>query len=180
MKDTHRFNVVAFDPGADLGVAVLSSINGRISLVRYHQRDLDPDRPTKKKPRTEAVGLKFDRLCGCMVDAFNQIPFRVSPTIIAYERSTWRFPSQAGVAGGWYAVLELQAARYSAPLIAVHNGTLKSWATGKQNASKAMMIRAARKMFPGRTFTHNEADAVLVGAYVAHHAATLPDGDAEV
>lgn len=45
--------------------------------------------------------------------------------------------------------------------------TLKSWATGKGNADKDLMMTAARDRFDWDGTDHNEADSVILWHYVA-------------
>jgi len=88
---------------------------------------------------------------------------------IAYENVF--LPGVSGVQArrmlyGYAAVIDLYACWADIQVVMVHPLTLKKWATGKGDASKAAMKNAFQDKFGITTKSDNEADAALLQAYV--------------
>jgi Holliday junction resolvasome RuvABC endonuclease subunit len=108
--------------------------------------------------RGESPGMRFIRLRAWLRMHFGPID------LIVYEQAHHRGGAATMVGVGMATHLMSFAAEHYIELMAVHTGTLKKWATGKGNASKEEMIKAAqdRGHMPK---DDNEADALLMLAY---------------
>lgn len=81
------------------------------------------------------------------------------PDMIIYERAHHRGGSSTEVCVGFTTTIQTVCAENSIEYVALHSGTLKKHATGKGNASKEDMMKAARAK--GWTFQDdNESDAL--------------------
>jgi hypothetical protein len=84
--------------------------------------------------------------------------------LIVFEQAHHRGGAATACCVGLVATAQAFAAEHGIELMAVHTGELKRWATGKGNASKQMMVQAARDS--GWTpADDNEADAELLLEY---------------
>lgn len=89
------------------------------------------------------------------------------PTVIAVESAGYfkSLPAQS-ICVGFRGILLSTAAYYDIPLFEVSPSRLKKWTTGKGNAKKEDMIRAARVKWPAERFVDNNAcDAFLLLRY---------------
>jgi Holliday junction resolvasome RuvABC endonuclease subunit len=69
----------------------------------------------------------------------------------------------AHVYGGLVAVLEMWAEHKEIKISSINSATVKKWATGKGNAKKAEMIKAAKERWPDFYIQDdNEADALWI------------------
>lgn len=69
--------------------------------------------------------------------------------------------------GGFQATLTMWCEEWLIPYQSVPVGTIKLFATGKGNASKAMMVEAARRL-DFNVLSNDEADAIHLLRYVLH------------
>lgn len=86
------------------------------------------------------------------------------PTVIVVESAGYfkSLPAQS-ICVGFRGILLSTSSYYGIPLFEVTPSRLKKWATGKGNAKKEAMIRAARERWPAERFTDNNAcDAFLL------------------
>ena len=84
--------------------------------------------------------------------------------LVVYEKPHLRGGAAAELLVGFVTKIKEFAAKHNAEIDSVHTGTLKSWATGKGNASKDDMVAEAKR----RGFSpqnDDEADAVLILEY---------------
>ena len=83
--------------------------------------------------------------------------------VIFYEDVRRHLGTQAAhVYGGYLAILEMVAFDLDCVVIGIPVGTIKKHATGKGNASKQMMIEAARNKLGYKGNDDNEADALWI------------------
>jgi len=68
--------------------------------------------------------------------------------------------------GGLEAILQVWCTDNGIAFDAVVTTELKRWATGKGNANKQEMREAANKRFGCKVMTHDQADALLLAAFV--------------
>ena len=111
--------------------------------------------------RGESPGMRFHRLN-------SWLRMHVGPVdLIIYEQAHHRGGAATMVGVGMATHVMTFAAENNIDLMTVHTGTLKKWATGKGNASKEEMIKAAqdRGHMPK---DDNEADALLMLEYAMH------------
>lgn len=111
--------------------------------------------------RGESVGMRFLRCRGWLGEMFNLLG-RID--LIVYEQAHHRGGPATACCVGLVATAQAFAAEHDIELMAVHTGELKRWATGKGNASKQMMIQAARDK-GWSPEDDNEADAQLLLEY---------------
>lgn len=84
--------------------------------------------------------------------------------LIVYEQAHHRGGAATACCVGLVSTVQAFAAEHRAELMPVHTAELKKWATGKGNAGKPEMIKAAK----GRGWDpddDNEADAALLLEY---------------
>jgi len=98
--------------------------------------------------------LKFRQF----LTAFEPIPDVVYYELVARHEGT----AAAHVYGGLRAVLMAWCEENKIPYTGIPVGTIKKHATGKGNASKEMMIEAARTEFGYDGDSHDEADALWI------------------
>jgi hypothetical protein len=111
--------------------------------------------------RGESPGMRFLR-CRSWLGEMFMLLGRID--LIAYEQAHHRGGAATACCVGLVATAQAFAAEHGIELMAVHTGELKRWATGKGNASKQMMVQAARDS--GWTpADDNEADAELLLEY---------------
>jgi Holliday junction resolvasome RuvABC endonuclease subunit len=86
------------------------------------------------------------------------------PEVIYYEEVRRHMSTDAAhIHGGLLAVLQSEAEDKGIPYLGIPVGTIKKTATGKGNATKAMMVKAARAQWPDQTITDdNQADALWI------------------
>lgn len=87
---------------------------------------------------------------------------------VAYEEVRRHMGTDAAhVYGGLQAILTKQCDRREIPYQSIPIGTIKKSATGIGNASKEMMVEAARERWPEiEIIDHNQADALHIAAFV--------------
>jgi len=111
-----------------------------------------------KLKRGESPGMLFLRFRAWLRDV-RELTDRID--LVAYEQAHHRGGAATQVCVGLMTDALAFAAEIGAEAMPVHTGTLTLWATGKGNASKAMMIEAAK----ARGYNpedDNEADALLI------------------
>lgn len=110
--------------------------------------------------RGESPGMRFLRFRKWLMDMRMH-----SPELYVYEQPHYRGGAPTQVCVGLESILLEEVARVSANHVSVHSKTLKKFATGKGNASKAMMERAANKRWNTVVIDDNHADALMILAW---------------
>jgi len=161
--------IVGFDISTSLGWAITRlDDEDRVVLIEHGVCEL----PTKMNPidKLDRLRVLFDTLemhaVECIAGVYVEgIPFVKQAQAHA---SYWRVRTMVEV---------VAAERDCYPVTEVNASTLKKWATGKGNADKALMCRAARERFgvrlharkgdeqKGSKGQEDEADAILVAAW---------------
>jgi len=139
---------LAFDLGTYCGVAWSEKDDG--SEVKYTCLNLS-------SKGHEGGGMRYLK--------FRQFltTFVPTPDVVYYELvARHKGTAAAHVYGGLQAVLMAWCEENNIPYTGIAVQTIKKHATGKGNASKDMMIEAARKEFGYEGSDDNEADAIWV------------------
>lgn len=131
--------------------------------------------------RGESPGMRFLRFrrwlleikglavgCSCRVGGH----CRCHPAVIAFERAHHRGGAATQLAAGLQAIVLEEAARVESETLPVHTATLKKHATGKGNAKKPDMVKAALDRWSKHVgprdasgIGEDEADALCVLAW---------------
>jgi len=112
--------------------------------------------------RGESPGMRFLRFAAWLAKMLADN----APTVVYYEQTHHRGGAATSVAEGLLAVLLMKAAEAEVEICPVHSGTLKKFATGRGNASKAEMLAAARERWPEQNVADDDqADALWLLAY---------------
>lgn len=111
--------------------------------------------------RGESPGMRFLRCLAWLADMLKLLG---SIDLICFEQAHHRGGAATAVCVGLVSAMLTFAAEHGIETMAVHSGELKRWATGKGNAGKPAMIRAAqdRGWSPE---DDNQADAALLLEY---------------
>lgn len=146
--EKHHSYILALDPATKTGWAVRNDESGSIVSGVW---DLSTG-------RHEGGGMRFLRFRAKLNEVFE---LQGKPRFVAYEEVSRHLGTTAAhVYGGLIAEATELCESLSIPYTAYPVGTIKKFATGKGNAGKAKMIKAAEKQWPGHTFEDdNEADA---------------------
>jgi hypothetical protein len=120
--------------------------------------------------RGESPGMRFLRCRGWLTEMINLLG-DIDP--IVYEQAHHRGGAATACCVGLVSTVQTFAAEHDTELMAVHTGELKRWATGKGNAGKPQMIKAA-KARGWSPADDNEADAQLLLEYAME--SLKPDG----
>ena len=122
--------------------------------------------------RGESPGMRFLRFKHWLNEIYGLMG---GIDVIVYEQAHHRGGAATQVAVGMVTHMLSFAAEKDIEIYPVHSGTLKKYATGKGNAGKDEMIRAAiDRGFNPRD--DNEADAVLLWKYAVDHLVVLKNG----
>lgn len=113
------------------------------------------------KGRGESNGLMFLRFRKWLQEIASFGPF----SIVAYERAHYRGGAATEVCVGLQTRAQEFAAETGAESAPVATTTLKKFATGRGNADKADMVKAAALILGRPPVDDNEADAVHVGRW---------------
>lgn len=161
--------IVGFDVSTSLGWAITRlDDDDRVVLIEHGVCEL----PTKLNPidKLDRVRVLFDTLEMHAVEDVSGVYVEGVPFVkqAMAHASYWRVRT----------LIELVAAeRELYPVTEVNVSTLKKWATGKGNATKALMCRAVRERYgvklyarkdddqKGSKAQEDEADAILVAAW---------------
>jgi hypothetical protein len=111
--------------------------------------------------RGESPGMRFLR---CRSWLNEMLKLMSSIDLIVFEQAHHRGGAATACCVGLVSTVLIFTAEHGIETMAVHTGELKRWATGKGNAGKPAMIKAAR----GRGWSpvdDNEADAALLLEY---------------
>ena len=123
--------------------------------------------------RFEGGGMRFVRFRSL----FRELLANANqPDLVAYEEVRRHLGVDAShVYGGMIAILQevCETEVRKVPYLGIPVGTVKKTATGKGNASKAEMLEATRKRWPGWDGGHDEADS----RWIAVAAAREVNGD---
>jgi len=149
-------NALALDMATTTGWAQLRDgvvSCGRITFAR---------RPATKSRDQDHEGkrmLDFEKwLHGVLRD--------LQPATIYYEEAVTNRPNTARVLYGFRAVMMSRSAHYQIPAVGCHIGTVKKFATGRGDATKPEMERAAKILYPHLDIVDdNVADALHVLRY---------------
>ena len=95
----------------------------------------------------------------------NMLDKNVCPDLVIYEMAHLRGRAASEILSGYITRIQEECDRRKINYTFVHSGTLKKWATEKGNASKAEMVREAKKRFGIKVKDDNEADALLLLDY---------------
>ncbi len=112
--------------------------------------------------RGESPGMRFLRCRAWLNEFWQLIGARLD--VLVYEQAHHRGGAATAVCVGLVTTAQSFAAEHDIELMPVHTASLKKWATGKGNASKEMMIEAAR-VRGWQPQDDNEADAELLLDY---------------
>lgn len=145
--------VLGIDPGTHCGWALLGIGGSRLASGVW-------DLSTR---RHEGGGMRYLRFRNYFTEALSVGGQQVGA--VAYEEVRRHMGTDAAhVYGGIVAQLTAVAEELSIPYRAIPVGTIKKLATGKGNASKDMMLAAARQRWPSAELKRDdEADALFVG-----------------
>lgn len=153
---------LAIDLGSCMGWAIFHGKRRYASgVVKFKQR-------TRKKIK-EPRGVKYIQFLDALresVEGDGPIPLLRAPDIIVFEqvRGNWLNASSREVYGGMLAQLEIFSINTGIPLVGVGVSTIKKFATGRGNARKDEMMKAARRIWRGiKLATDDEADALHIG-----------------
>lgn len=139
--------VLAIDPGTSCGWA-----------IRYENGAMDAGTWDLSSRRHEGGGMRFVRLRSHLANLIEA----AGPTLIAYEEVCAHRGTDAGhIYGGIIAVISEECEARKIPYQGIPVGTVKKHATGKGNADKVAMVKAANARW-GLSLDlsdNNEADA---------------------
>jgi Holliday junction resolvasome RuvABC endonuclease subunit len=140
---------IGIDPGTSCGWAVLDANGKRIASGVW---DLKPR-------RHEGGGMRYLRCRGY----FEALLAGRGMVVVGYEEVRRHAGTTAAhVYGGIIAQIGSICEAREVPYAAYPVGTIKRLATGKGNASKALMKAAARERWPRFAGEHDEADALWI------------------
>ena len=143
-------NLLALDLGTNCGFCcgnAQNSVSGTWSL---------------KQNRFDGGGMRYVKLRGKLNEMLNAYKFDQ----VAYEEVRSHIGTDAAhVYGGMMAILTEWCELNNIPYSSVPVGTIKKFATGKGNAPKSAMIKAAYTKWGVVTVDDNEADAVALFQY---------------
>ena len=145
--------ILALDLGTKCGWAIGDGLTGdNVVATRSGVWNLTPKKGDEPGRRWDLFDTFLDNLiCSTPLNA------------IAYEVVSRHAGTMAAhVYGGFKALVEREAYTYFYDLIPLHVGTIKKHATGKGNASKAMMIAAANERWGIEVGDDNQADALWI------------------
>ena len=120
--------------------------------------------------RGESPGMRFLR---CRAWLAEMLKLLGSIDVIVYEQAHHRGGAATACCVGLVSTVQAFAAEHGVELMPVHTAELKKWATGKGNAGKPEMIKAA-KALGWSPVDDNEADAALLLEYAID--ALMPKG----
>jgi Holliday junction resolvasome RuvABC endonuclease subunit len=121
--------------------------------------------------RGESNGMRYLRFNRWLQDISCTFP-DATVKLICYEESFQVGRHASELYNGFVTRLQEFAVTNGFECTHVHTGQLKKWATGRGNANKPEMIRAAMLYLNGRelaTVGDDEADAVLLAMYAVEH-----------
>lgn len=143
--------IIGIDPGTACGWAVLDSNGNRLASGVW---DLS-------SKRHEGGGMRFVRARS----AFAELLRTFSPDVVGYEEvRSHRGVSAAHIYGGIVAVVSSECEEAGIAYTGQSVGQIKKFATGKGNAGKPAMIKAAEERW-GPVADDNEADALWVAEF---------------
>lgn len=112
--------------------------------------------------RGESPGMRFLRFNSWLDAMFAY----VKPDLCIYEMAHHRGGFATDLLVGMTTRLQEKCAREGVEYATVHSSSLKKAMAGSGRAGKEDMIKAAKRLFPGRTIADdNEADALLLLSY---------------
>lgn len=111
--------------------------------------------------RGESKGIRFLRFNTWLNDMLELI----KPHIVVYEMAHFRGGSATEILVGMTTRIEQFCEEKKIEYSSVHSGSLKRFATGKGNASKEDMRRAAVLKYERMVYTDDEADALHILAW---------------
>lgn len=119
-----------------------------------------------KPTRFDSAGQKFVKFRKNLTD----IILKEEPTLIVFEEVRMHMAIDAAHSyGGFLSVLQLCALDFKVEYRGVGVGTIKKHATGKGNAKKPDMIKAAIRLYPAiNVIDDNHADALCLLHYATH------------
>ena len=113
--------------------------------------------------RGESPGMRYLHLRAKLQEVRAAYP---DLALVAYEQAHYRGGAATAAGAGSEAMVLAWCAEHGIEHVAVHSATLKKWATGKGNAGKPEMVKAAKKRgLLSDSGDDNEADAYLVYRY---------------
>lgn len=142
--------ILAIDPGTQLGWA----FRDRLGLITSGTINL-------KGGRFEGGGMRFLRFRHWLDEMWHD----QGPWAAVYFEEVRRHMGvdAAHIYGGIIAVLTAVCEEAKVPYGGIPVGTIKKMATGKGNANKEMMLKAAREQFEEQNVTDdNQADALFI------------------
>lgn len=146
--------ILALDTASHCGWAALKSPSNHTRATSGVQEF--------KLGRGESPGMRFLRFRKWLREMIEYTKAQV----IAYERSAhFKGVGAAEVHHGFQTIMHEIAAEEGLETLPVQNSALKKFATGKGNAGKPEMVKAARKRWNRPDLTdkmHDEADALCV------------------
>lgn len=142
-------NILALDLATETGWAIIADGQKQSGVVTFDVK------------RGESRGARYLRLNGWLKKKMVEIDHI---DVIYHEQAHHRGGAPTEIATGFITHVQTFCAEHNIELLNVHTGTLKKFATGKGNASKAEMIEAA-KARGWEPADDNEADAALLLEY---------------
>jgi len=140
-------SILAIDPGTACGWARTTNKGTGLAWGTW---DIKPS-------RHEGAGMRWLKLEGKLL----RVMHVELPEVVVYEAVARHAGTHAAhVYGGIVAVIQTVCVRLEIPYTAQPVGTIKRHATGKGNASKAMMLGSARERWGDGVLDDNAADAL--------------------
>ena len=143
-----RLEVLALDPGSQCGFALGTEGGPAVSGV-WH---LAP-------ARGESPGMRYLKLRSRLDSILLLYPHLM---LVAYERSFQRGQAAREIHHKFVGELESWCATHKIEHTYVYASTLKKHATGKGNATKAMMVTSGRRRWTPTTDSEDEMDALWI------------------
>lgn len=149
MAERRPVHTVGIDPGTRCGWAVLDASGARVASGTWGLRS----------KRDEGGGMRYLRARCALLDLLGAFNVRA---VFYEEVRRHAGTSAAHVYGGIAAMVTAVCEERRVPYAAIPVGTVKKAATGKGNASKAMMKKAALERWGVECEHDDEADALWI------------------
>jgi hypothetical protein len=120
--------------------------------------DFRPEREAAGGHNGSMFNALYEKL-GTLIDEYDDTP------LVIWERAHMRGGPATRLGMGWIAATQMVADTFRCPIMDVHTGTLKKFATGDNKAGKDAMIAYAETKLGRPPVDDNEADAVCCAYY---------------
>lgn len=164
---TRRPTLLALDVGATTGWAAFSATGRRVGsgVFKLKQRTIQGVRQPRAARYQSLRDFVQGLLSGpCEVSGLDGRT--ICDLVVERHRGSMRTVQTVESVMGYTAIAELCAFEQDVAVHHVNSQLIKILATGKGNASKDLMVKAAKKTWPKvRPLTHDQADALFLGLY---------------